>query len=57
MKRKAKSDRFYHFWFGFFRPIFLLVARIKLGVKAKHPKRYKEPILSCARAARRGIYA
>lgn len=45
MKRKAKSDRFYHFWFGFFRPIFLLVARIKLGVKAKHPKRYKEPIL------------
>ena len=45
MKQKAKSDRFYHFWFGFFRPLFLLVARIKLGVKAKHPKRFKEPIL------------
>ena len=45
MKQKAKSDRFYRFVFHCFRPAFLLLAKIKLGVKAKHPKRYREPIL------------
>ena len=45
MKQKAKSDRFYRFVFRCFRPAFLLLARIKLGVRAKHPKRYYEPIL------------
>ena len=45
MKKKAKSDRFYRAVFRFFRPAFLLLARIKLGVKAKKPKKFREPIL------------
>lgn len=45
MKKKAKSDRFYRRIFLFFRPLFCLVAKWKLGVKARHPKKFNEPIL------------
>lgn len=45
MKKKARSDKFYRRVFLFFRPLFCLVAKIKLGVKAKKPKKFDEPIL------------
>lgn len=45
MKKKARSDKFYRRVFLFFRPLFCLVAKIKLGVTVKHPKHFDEPIL------------
>ncbi|MBQ7172579.1 MAG: 1-acyl-sn-glycerol-3-phosphate acyltransferase [Clostridia bacterium] len=45
MKKKARSDKFYRKTFLFFRPLFCLVAKMKLGVKAKQPKKFDEPIL------------
>lgn len=43
-KFKPRSDRYYAFVYALFRPIFVLIAKIKFGVKAK-PKKYSEPIV------------